>query len=75
MSEQVRILNVCNINQDTILAIEAGETIVLNQNDSPFFGESSYFRKLIRDYSKSYLLALCAFDADMLNIVDEQGVR
>jgi hypothetical protein len=73
LSEKVRVLSVCNINQDTILAIEAGDTLILNQNDSPFFGEDPFFRRLVRNYDKSYLLALCAIDADMINFVDEAG--
>lgn len=73
LSDTVRIMSVCNINQDTILAIEAGDTLILNQNDSPMFGEDPFFRDLVRRYKNSYLLALCAIDADMLNFIDEAG--
>ena len=73
LSDTVRVMSISNINQDTILVVEAGDTIIINQNDSPFFGEDPFFRGLVRQYKTSYLLALCAIDADMLNFVDEAG--
>jgi hypothetical protein len=55
---------------DAILAIEAGGVLLLNKNDSPFCGEDAFFRKLVRRYAQSYLLALCSCDADMINTYD-----
>jgi hypothetical protein len=66
----LRVMCLQNENMDAILAVEAGDTLVLNKNDSPFCGEERFFRKLVRKYKSSYLLALCAVDADMLNIYD-----
>jgi len=73
ISSGVRIMCVANLNQDTILAVDAGGTLIINQNDSPFCGEGPFFRRLCRRYERSYLLALCSVDADMLNYVDETG--
>ena len=66
----LRILCLANENMDAIVAIEAGGTLLLNKNDSPFCGEDTFFRSLVARYDKTYLFALCAFDADMINIVD-----
>ena len=67
----LRVLCVANENMDAILAIEVDHVLLLNKNDSPFCGENRYFRRLVRGYQESYLFALCAFDADMLNTYDE----
>ncbi len=71
LDSELRVLCVANENMDAILAIEAGGALVLDKNDSPFCGEDAFFRKLVRRYDRSYLLALCAFDADMINTYDE----
>ncbi len=68
----MRILCVANENMDAIVAIEAGGVLLLNKNNSPFCGEDAFFRKLVRQYKDSYLFALCAFDADMINMFDER---
>ena len=70
LSDGLRVLCVANENMDAILAIDAGGTLLLNKNDSPFCGEDRFFRRLVRQFEKSYLFALCAFDADMINIFD-----
>ncbi len=66
----LRVLCVANENMDAILAIDAGGVLLLNKNDSPFCGEDSFFRGLVRGFARSYLLALCAYDADMINTYD-----
>jgi hypothetical protein len=66
----LRVLCVANENMDAIIAIEAGGVLLLNKNDSPFCGEDPFFRRLVRGYATSYLLALCAYDADMINTYD-----
>lgn len=73
LSPRVRVMSIANINQDTILVIENGDNLVINQNDSPFFGEDPFFRRMVRRYKKTYLLALCSIDADMFNFIDEAG--
>ena len=71
LADGMRVLCVANENLDAMLAIDAGGTLLLNKNDSPFCGEDTFFRNLVRQFERSYLLALCAFDADMINIYDE----
>src|SRR6266498_2047434 len=53
LSDHVRIFCVSNINQDSILVIEAGDAIIINQNDSPLFGMGRFFTRLIKGYSNS----------------------
>lgn len=73
LSPGVRILPIANMNQDTILLIEVGDTLIINQNDSPLMGEGAFLKRIIRRYRNSYLLALCTNNADMINFVDEDG--
>jgi len=75
LTPDVRVMCIDNINQDAILVIEAGGSLVVDLNDSPLCGEFGFLRQLIRSYSreKTYLLALCSVDADMFNFVDEAG--
>jgi hypothetical protein len=70
IEDGLRVLCVANENMDAILAIDAGGTLILDKNDSPFCGEDGFFRKLVHGFPESYLLQLCAFDADMLNLYD-----
>jgi Beta-lactamase superfamily domain len=76
LSDSVRVMTIDNENQDAILLIEAGDSLIVNMNDSPFCGEFTFIRSLVRRYGrKTYVAALCAIDADMLNIVDAAGKR
>lgn len=77
LGEDIEVLCIDNWNQDGILIVRAGDALLVNQNDSPLFGEDAFLRRLIRrfDRQKTYLFSLCAIDADMLNIVDSQDVR
>ncbi len=70
LGDGLRVLCVANENMDAIIAIDAGGTLVLDKNDSPFCGEGPFFRQLVRRFPRSYLLALCAYDADMINTYD-----
>lgn len=72
----IRVMCMDNINQDAILVMEIEGALVINLNDSPLCGEYRFLRNLIRGYprEKVWLLALCSIDADMFNVVDENGV-
>lgn len=75
LSGRLRVMSIANENQDGILIVEAGDSLVVNLNDSPLCGEGFFLRSLIREYprEKTWLAGLCSIDADMLNIVDEGG--
>jgi hypothetical protein len=75
LTPSIRVMCLENENQDAILAVEAGEAIILDVNDSPLYGEEPFFKRLVRRYRRSFLLSLCSIDADMLNLVDEHGRR
>ncbi len=75
LSPGIRCLCLDNENQDAILIIEAGDSLVLDLNDSPLCGERRFIRKLVGRYDRrcTYLAALCSNDADMFNIVGPDG--
>ena len=75
ISPNIRVLCIDNLNQDAILVIEAGESLILDLNDSPLCGDFRFLRRLVhsRPRNKTYMLALCSTDADMINVVDEVG--
>jgi hypothetical protein len=75
LSPEVEVLCIDNINQDGVLVIRAGGALLLNINDSPIAGEVGFLRGLVRNHpnDRTYLFALCAFDADMFNFVDPDG--
>lgn len=73
LADGLRVMCLEHHNQDAILVIEAGDALIINRNDCPMGGEKPFFRRLVRRYPKSFLLSICAIDADMLNLVDARG--
>lgn len=75
LSDGIRVMSFGNENQDGVLIVEAGDALVINLNDSPLCGEGAFLRSLVKGHknTKTYLAALCSIDADMFNIVDEDG--
>jgi hypothetical protein len=77
LSPGVRCLCLDNENQDAILIVEAGDSLMVNLNDSPLCGDAGFIRSLVarHDRAKTYMAALCSNDADMMNFVDADGAR
>ncbi len=77
LSPGIRAMCLDNENQDAILIIEAGDSLIVDLNDSPLCGEERFIRDLVRRYDKTrtYAAALCSNDADMFNLVDSAGRR
>ena len=77
LSPGIRVLCLDNENQDAILAIEAGDSLVVDLNDSPLCGERRFLRGLVGKYdrARTYVAALCSNDADLFNLVDGEGRR
>jgi hypothetical protein len=77
LSNAIEVMCLDNENQDAILVVRAGDALVVNMNDSPLCGEGAFLKDLLRRHpnEKKYVLALCAIDADMLNLVDAEGHR
>jgi len=73
LSSAIRVMCLENDNQDGVLIVEAGDALIINQNDSPLNGENRFLRRLVRQYKKTFLLSLCSIDADMFNFVDLNG--
>ena len=75
LSPEVEVMCMDNLNQDGVLVVRAGAALLVNINDSPIDGESNFLRRLVQQHpnDKTYLFALCAFDADMFNFVDPDG--
>jgi hypothetical protein len=74
---QLEVLCIDNENQDAILIARFGESLVIDLNDSPFFGEQNFIRSLVAKHpnDKVFVLQLCSIDADMRNFVDQDGRR
>ncbi len=72
LSPGVRVMCMDNPNQDGILLIQAGASLIVNLHDLPWSGESGVIRRRFpRD--KTYLFTLCAIDANMFDFVDASG--
>jgi hypothetical protein len=75
LEPNLRVMCIDNMNQDSILVIQAGDALLLNLNDSPVAGEEGFLRRLVAQHpnDKTYVFALCSVDADMFNFVDRYG--
>jgi hypothetical protein len=76
LSPRIKVLCIADYNQDAILLIDINGRLLVNLNDASDHGWSSYVKRVIKGYRKSFLLALCNYGcANMINIFTEQGVR
>lgn len=76
LSPRIRVLCVPDYNQDAVLLIDVGGALVVNLNDASDHGWGRFVRRIIREYDRSFLLALSGYgDADMINFKDEEGRR
>jgi hypothetical protein len=76
ISERVRVMCLADYNQDSILLVDVGGRLVVNLNDSTEKGWGSLIRGIVRQFEVSFALKLTGYgDADMINFVDENGVR
>jgi hypothetical protein len=77
LSPHIRVLCLDNENQDAILIVQAGDSLVVDLNDSPLCGERSFIRGIVKQFDRThtYVAALCSNDADMFNLFDSEGHR
>jgi hypothetical protein len=76
LSERVQVICIVDYNQDAVLLVEINGRLVVNLNDSKAFGHQSFIKKIIRQFSKSFLIMLTGHgDADMINFFDEDKKR
>ena len=74
LSKGIRVYSVANQNQDSLLLIDINGRLIINQNDSPEFGESIRIRRMAKQFREVYLLQLHGWGgADMLNLFDPSG--
>jgi hypothetical protein len=77
LSPGIRALCLDNENQDAILLVEAGESLIVDLNDSPLCGERRFIRDVVARYDRkrTFVAALCSNDADLFNLVESDGHR
>ncbi|MEZ0228892.1 MAG: MBL fold metallo-hydrolase [Planctomycetota bacterium] len=74
LSDRVRVLCIADYNQDAILLVDVGGTLVVDLNDASDRGWGTFVRRTVKAYERSFLLSLCNYgDADMMNFHDEDG--
>jgi hypothetical protein len=74
LSKAVRVYSIANQNQDSLLLIDINGRLVINQNDSPEFGEAFRVRQIAKHFREVYMLQLHGWGgADMLNLFDPSG--
>lgn len=74
LSNRIKVYSIANQNQDSILLIDVGGTLIVNTNDSPDFGASFHVRRIAKQYKNVFLCALHAWGgADMINLFDPNG--
>ena len=76
VSEKIKVLSIADDNQDAILLIDIGGTLLVNTNDASHSGWGRFVRKTVAQYKRSFRLAISGVgEADMCNFFDEDGER
>jgi hypothetical protein len=74
LSKGIRVYSIANQNQDSLLLIDINGRLIINQNDSPEFGEAFRIRQMAKHFKEVYMLQLHGWGgADMLNMFDPSG--
>ena len=74
LSKGIRVYSIANRNQDSVLLIDINGRLVIDQNDSPEFGEALRIRQMAKHFKEVYMLQLHGWGgADMLNLFDPSG--
>jgi hypothetical protein len=76
LSDRIRVLSISDYNQDGILLVDINGRLVVNLNDASDRGWGKFVRSVVQRFPTSYLMRLSGFgDADVINILDEDGRR
>src|SRR5580765_700833 len=76
LSDRIKVYSIANKNQDSILLIDVGGTLVIDTNDSPDFGASWHVSRIAKHYKEVYYCALHGWGgADMLNLFHPDGCK
>ena len=74
LSDRIKVLCLCDYNQDATLLVDINGRLIVNMNDGGAIGWKSFVRKTVKSYSTSFYLHLEGFgDAAMFNFFDEDG--
>jgi hypothetical protein len=76
LSDRIKVLCLCDYNQDATLLIDINGYLIINMNDGGALGWHRFIRKMVQSYPISFYLHLEGVgDAGMLNYFDEEGNR
>ncbi len=73
ISDSIKIMSLCDFNQDAVLLIDINGKLIINMNDCCAFGWTKYIRNIVKNYETSFYLRLYAGYADMCNFYDDVG--
>ena len=74
LSPRIKVYSIANKNQDSILLIDVGGTLIVNTNDSPDYGAAWHVRRIAKNYKSVFFCALHGWGgADMLNLYTPDG--
>jgi hypothetical protein len=76
LSKRIRVLTLSDFNQDSILLVDINGVLLMDINDANERGWGMLVKRIARRYKTSYMLKLGHYgDADMINLLDEEGQR
>ena len=76
LSDHIKVLCLCDYNQDATLLVDVNGYLIINMNDGGALGWKKFIRKTVKNYPVSFYLRLEGVgDAGMLNFFDEDGNR
>ena len=77
LSTRIKVISIADYNQDAILLVEIGKTLVVNLNDAGERGWEFFVRSLIKQYDDTILLQLFGFgeNDEVANVFEEHGER
>ena len=74
LTENIRVMCITTIIQDSILLMSIGDRLFINLNDAGTRGCTGFIKKEAKKFINVYLLSLSGYgDADMINCYDHEG--
>jgi hypothetical protein len=74
ISPRIRVMSFSNVNQDSILLVAMGDTLIINLNDSPLAQDRAFIRTVSATFREVFHLQLVGWGgADMQNLYSPDG--
>lgn len=74
LSENIRIMCICDYYQDSIILIDVNGRLIINSNDAIDRGWGKFARDVAKPFKIKFMLSLFGHgDADMINFYDDEG--